>query len=151
MLGPYSVCIAIGRQAALDISAYLPYSFWKKLLQDLDITEKQLRERYTAVVHLVPRVPCAMCFLAPHGLTPPCFGQVTAANGAESYYTTANNAARTEGIEQARELDDKVSHLLRHTHHYTREASAKARGVGLCAGEARVDRAHAHLRGGQQH
>lgn len=153
VLGPYPVCIAIGLQAALDISAYLPYSFWKKLLQDLDITEKQLRERYTAVVHLVPRVPCAVpcavCFLAPHGLTPPCFGQVTAANGAESYYTTANNAARTEGIEQARELDDKVSHLLRHTHH----ARPVLRLVvwGLCAGEARVDRAHAHLRGGQQH
>ncbi|ELR13223.1 uncharacterized protein ACA1_100600 [Acanthamoeba castellanii str. Neff] len=80
-------------RAALDISAYLPYSFWKKLLQDLDITEKQLRERYTAVVHLV-----------------------TAANGAESYYTTANNAARTEGIEQARELDDKVKHAwIAHT------------------------------------
>jgi hypothetical protein len=60
-LGPYSVCIAIGRQAALDISAYLPYSFWKKLLQDLDITEKQLRERYTAVVHLVPCVLCRVC------------------------------------------------------------------------------------------
>ena len=42
----------------MDISAYLPYSFWKKLLQDLDITEKQLRERYTAVVHLVQRVLC---------------------------------------------------------------------------------------------
>jgi hypothetical protein len=64
-LGPYSVCIAIGRQAALDISAYLPYSFWKKLLQDLDITEKQLRERYTAVVHLVPRAVCRVFFGAP--------------------------------------------------------------------------------------
>jgi hypothetical protein len=35
---------------------------------------------------------------------------VTAANGAEKYYTTTNNAARTEGIEQAKELDEKVKH-----------------------------------------
>jgi hypothetical protein len=47
------VYIDLGWQAALDISAYLPYAFWKKLLEELDITEKQIRERYTAVVHLV--------------------------------------------------------------------------------------------------
>jgi len=80
-------------RAALDISAYLPYPFWKKLLSDIGLTEKQIRERYDAVVHLV-----------------------TAANGAEQYYTLSNNSARTEGLQQARELDDKVKHAwIAHT------------------------------------
>ena len=33
---------------------------------------------------------------------------VTAAIGAESFYTTENNAARTENLQQARDLDFKV-------------------------------------------
>jgi hypothetical protein len=33
---------------------------------------------------------------------------VTAAIGAETFYTTENNAARTENLQQARDLDFKV-------------------------------------------
>ncbi len=36
------------------------------------------------------------------------FHLVTAAKGAEEYYTTANNAARTETVEEASALDDKL-------------------------------------------
>ncbi|MCR5120385.1 MAG: CYTH domain-containing protein, partial [Lachnospiraceae bacterium] len=45
----------------------------------------ELRDGYDAVFHLV-----------------------TAAKGAEEFYTTANNEARSEGIKQASELDDKL-------------------------------------------
>ena len=45
----------------------------------------ELRDSYDAVFHLV-----------------------TAAKGAEKFYTTANNAARTETVEQAAALDDKL-------------------------------------------
>jgi hypothetical protein len=41
---------------------------------------------------------------------------VTAAIGAEKYYTTENNAARTESLEQARDLDFKVQHTLTLSH-----------------------------------
>lgn len=37
---------------------------------------------------------------------------VTAAIGAEKYYTTENNTARTESLEQARDLDFKVLIML---------------------------------------
>jgi len=47
--------------------------------------EQAIRARYDAVLHLV-----------------------SAADGAEQFYTTANNAERTEGLELARELDKKV-------------------------------------------
>ena len=46
---------------------------------------KELRDQYDAVFHLV-----------------------TAAKGAEEFYTTANNGARIETVEQAVELDDKI-------------------------------------------
>ena len=36
------------------------------------------------------------------------FHLVTAAKGAEEFYTTANNSARTETVEEAAELDDKL-------------------------------------------
>ena len=36
------------------------------------------------------------------------FHMVTAAKGAEQFYTTANNAARTEALEEAAILDDKL-------------------------------------------
>lgn len=56
---------------------------WMKILNEVGRTEVELRdERYDYVVHLV-----------------------TAANGAEPFYTNSNNHARSEGVELARELD----------------------------------------------
>ena len=82
-------------RGTMDVSAYLPPSSWQALLDEQDWTTVGLRDRrYDAVIHLV-----------------------TAADGAEAFYTTANNAARTETPEQARALDHKLREAwLGHPH-----------------------------------
>lgn len=60
-------------------------SLWEETLEAVDLTEKQIAGRYDLVLHLT-----------------------TAADGAEKFYTTENNAARLETSEQARELDKKI-------------------------------------------
>ena len=83
---------ARGRKAVLlcdrglmDGSAYMDTAAWDRLLDKRGVRcVSVLREgRYNAVFHLV-----------------------TAALGAESFYTLENNAARTESPELARQLDD---------------------------------------------
>ena len=70
----------------LDHFAYVSKERYDSFLQstktDLDAVRD---ERYDMVVHMV-----------------------TAANGAPSHYTLENNAARSEGIELAIELDNKI-------------------------------------------
>lgn len=58
---------------------------WYSLLEDNDWTEEKLLHRYDLVVHLV-----------------------TAALGAESHFSQENNSARTEDIEAARAVDNKL-------------------------------------------
>ncbi|MBQ6321687.1 MAG: AAA family ATPase, partial [Lachnospiraceae bacterium] len=65
--------------------AYMNEEEWQAVLEALGTNEIDLRDTYDAVFHLV-----------------------TAAKGAEDAYTLSNNAARTESLEQARELDDKL-------------------------------------------
>lgn len=72
-------------RGALDNKAYMQESEFAEVLAMLDINEVELRDNYDAVFHLV-----------------------TAAKGAEEYYTTANNAARTESPQQAAALDNKL-------------------------------------------
>lgn len=77
-------------RGAMDISAYLSPELWEELTADCGVTSAMLRERYDAVLHLV-----------------------SAADGAEEFYTTANNAQRyekadAEGLALARMLDKKV-------------------------------------------
>ncbi|MCR4772838.1 MAG: AAA family ATPase [Prevotella sp.] len=73
-------------RGAMDISAYMKPEMWEDITKAAGTSTTELREqRYDAVLHLV-----------------------SAADGAEKFYTTANNEQRTEGIEQARELDKKV-------------------------------------------
>lgn len=78
-------------RGVMDISAYLTSDDWQKIIGEVGCTQTQLRdERYDAVLHLV-----------------------SAADGAEQFYTTANNAQRLEqadekGLQIARELDKKV-------------------------------------------
>ncbi len=73
-------------RGTMDISAYLQPETWQALLDEMGLNTVKLRDsRYDAVLHLV-----------------------TAANGAEQFYTTANNKARSEGIEQACALDKKI-------------------------------------------
>lgn len=68
----------------MDGSAYMKEEDWNKLMQKREIScVSELREgRYNAVFHLV-----------------------TAAEGAEDYYTLENNAVRTESPELAKSLD----------------------------------------------
>jgi hypothetical protein len=83
--------IIVCDRGAMDISSYLTPELWNRIIGELGYTTAQLRdERYDAVLHLV-----------------------SAADGAEQFYTTSNNAQRLEradeqGLQIARELDKKV-------------------------------------------
>ncbi len=72
-------------RAALDNRAYMTEQEFRFVLRQMNTNEVALRDQYDAVFHLV-----------------------TAAKGAERFYTTANNSARTETPEQAAALDDKL-------------------------------------------
>lgn len=72
-------------RGALDNRAYMDAVEFAGALAFVGASEVELRDSYDAVFHLV-----------------------TAAKGAESFYTTANNAARTETVEEAVALDDKL-------------------------------------------
>ena len=70
-------------RGVLDNKAYMEESDFTSIMDYMGTNEMELRDGYDAVFHLV-----------------------TAAKGAEEYYTTANNAARTETVEEAAALDD---------------------------------------------
>ncbi len=72
-------------RGALDNKAYMDAPTFVRLLETLGTNEVELRDSYDAVFHLV-----------------------TAAKGAEAFYTTANNAARTETPAEAAALDEKL-------------------------------------------
>ncbi len=72
-------------RGTLDNKAYMDESEFFAVVESLGIGEVELRDDYDAVFHLV-----------------------TAAKGAAESYTTDNNSARRENIEQAAELDDKL-------------------------------------------
>lgn len=83
-------CVVVCDRGAFDISAYISPEMWQGLVESVGQTQQSLRARYDAVLHLV-----------------------SAADGAEKFYTTANNAQRYEkadeaGLQLARELDKKV-------------------------------------------
>lgn len=83
-------CVVICDRGTMDISAYISPEMWEDLAQRVGSSTEQLIGRYDAVLHLV-----------------------TAADGAEQFYTTANNAQRyeqanEEGLRIARSLDRKV-------------------------------------------
>lgn len=82
---PVSKVLIVCDRGALDNKAYMSALDFSTVVSSLDCNEIELRDNYDAVFHLV-----------------------TAAKGAEQFYTTANNAARTETVEQAAELDDKL-------------------------------------------
>lgn len=72
-------------RGALDNKAYMTEAEFATALCYVEANEVELRDGYDAVFHLV-----------------------SAAKGAEKFYTTANNTARTETVEEARALDDKL-------------------------------------------
>jgi CYTH domain-containing protein/thymidylate kinase len=84
-------CVIVCDRGARDISAYMKPELWEELTKDVGTNTTELRdERYDAVLHLV-----------------------SAADGAEQFYTTSNNASRNEkadeqGLQIARMLDKRV-------------------------------------------
>ncbi len=77
-------------RGTMDISAYMNPELWDKITKEVGTNTQQLLSRYDAVLHLV-----------------------SAADGAEQFYTTNNNAQRLEqadeeGLKVARSLDKKV-------------------------------------------
>lgn len=69
----------------MDSKAYLSDLEFATVTNSLNKNEVELRDNYDAVFHLV-----------------------TAAKGAETFYTTENNTARSESIEEAIEADNKL-------------------------------------------
>ena len=72
-------------RAAMDNCAYMTEQEFGWVIKQMNTSKIALRDQYDAVFHLV-----------------------TAAKGAEKYYTLANNQARTETAEEAAALDDKL-------------------------------------------
>ncbi len=82
---PAEKILIVCDRGALDNKAYMDGAEWQEVLSGLDTNEISLRDSYDAVFHLV-----------------------TAARGAVDAYTLSNNTARTESVEKAVELDDKL-------------------------------------------
>lgn len=79
-------CLVICDRGAMDCSAYLPKADWDFILEQNSLNEVDIRDnRYDQVVHLV-----------------------SAAIGAEEFYTKSNNKSRTEDIELAQRNDRLV-------------------------------------------
>lgn len=74
-------------RGALDNKAYMDDAEFARFLDHFQTDEVTLRDSYDAVFHLV-----------------------SAAIGAEDFYTTSNNSARTETVEEAAQLDQKIMH-----------------------------------------
>ena len=68
----------------MDNKAYMSDEEFKRLFEEYKVSKSKVMDRYDAVFHLV-----------------------SAAKGAEQYYNL-DNEARTETVEQAAELDDKI-------------------------------------------
>lgn len=79
-------CLVICDRGTMDCSAYLPKADWDFILEQNSLNEVDIRDnRYDQVVHLV-----------------------SAAIGAEEFYTKSNNKSRTEDIELAQRNDRLV-------------------------------------------
>ena len=76
-------CIIIYDRGTLDGNAYIDNDGFNRLLQYNNLSKIDLLDHYDTVIHLV-----------------------TAAKGAEKYYTLDNNGARTETIDEARVKDE---------------------------------------------
>ncbi len=78
--------LVICDRGTMDASAFISRAQWEQLLGKLSLAEAVICEsRYDHVVHMV-----------------------SAANGAEDFYSVADHAARFEGLELARERDRRA-------------------------------------------
>ena len=82
---PSEKVLIVCDRGMLDNKAYMTPDAFSNTLYELKLNEVEIRDNYDAVFHLI-----------------------TAADGAEEFYTTANNTARTETPQQAIELDRKL-------------------------------------------
>ena len=82
---PVDKVLIVCDRGALDNKAYMDDVEFAEAVRFIGTNEVELRDNYDAVFHLV-----------------------TAAKGAEEFYTTANNSARTETAQEAAILDDKL-------------------------------------------
>ena len=82
---PQEKILIVCDRAEFDNKAYMTEGEFVRILDKMGFTEEQMYAEYDAVFHLV-----------------------TAANGAEEFYSLANNAARYETVEQAIALDDTL-------------------------------------------
>lgn len=78
--------IIICDRGSMDTFAYISEEVKQQILKEIGQTEQELcNDRYDAVLHIC-----------------------TAAKGAEQFYTLENNACRSESIEVARQVDDRL-------------------------------------------
>ena len=85
MTMPADKILIVCDRGVLDNKAYMTSEDFAFVMNALKVNEVELRDGYDAVFHLV-----------------------TAAKGAEEFYTTANNQARIETVSQACEMDDRL-------------------------------------------
>ena len=78
--------IVVADRGCMDARAYVSSDIWQAILDQMDWNPVNLsHHRYEAVIHMV-----------------------SAADGAEDFYTSENNAARYETVQEAKELDHKL-------------------------------------------
>jgi CYTH domain-containing protein/thymidylate kinase len=86
--------IVICDRGAIDPAAFINKTMWQAILDENNTSEQKLYSRYEAVIHLV-----------------------TAAIGAEQFYTLENNAARSETPQQSAMIDKRLREVwLGHPH-----------------------------------
>lgn len=78
----YKNAIILYDRSTIDNKSYLDSLSWNKLLEELNLNEQDLMNRYDEVIHMV-----------------------TIADGKEELYTTANNSARSEDATLAKKKD----------------------------------------------
>ncbi|XP_024888949.1 TRPL translocation defect protein 14-like isoform X1 [Temnothorax curvispinosus] len=80
-------CLIICDRGAMDASAFISKDKWELMMASNGWNNVELRDnRYNQILHMV-----------------------SAANGAEEFYSTEEHACRSEGVELARELDYKAA------------------------------------------
>ncbi|CAG0884078.1 unnamed protein product [Cyprideis torosa] len=80
-------CLVICDRGAMDASAYIDKKKWERIISTNRLNHQELRDsRYNQVIHMV-----------------------TAAKGAEDFYSQDETYSRFESLAHARELDDKVA------------------------------------------
>lgn len=82
---PVEKVLIVCDRGLLDNKAYMNEKEFAEVIASTGSNEIELRDNYDAVFHLV-----------------------TAAKGAEEFYTTDNNSARKETVKEAAEIDDRI-------------------------------------------